>query len=105
MPRDQLELFKVPRPHRNASAVERTVRELRAAGRLEAIDAALLAAARTTARALDQAPNPYVTATVARVHLEAVRLLIGRPAPEPDELDAFLRTILRPAAVRDSSDT
>jgi len=64
---------------------------------------AIVAAARTTARALDHAPNPYVAGTVARVHLEAIRILAGRPAPESDELDTFLRS-LRPTEVRDSSD-
>ena len=100
----QLELLFASRsPTRNASALERTIRALREADRLEAIDAALLAAARSTAIALDHAPNPYVAATVARVHLEAIRLLAGRPAPESDELDAFLRS-LRPAPVRDPAD-
>jgi len=102
----QLELlYRGSSPTRNAAAVERTIRALRAAERLEAIDAALIAAARTTARALDHAPNPYVAGTVARVHPEAVRLLAGRPAPESDELDAFLASLRRPAAVRDTSDT
>jgi hypothetical protein len=101
----QLELlFAARAPTRNAAAVERTIRALRDGDRLEAIDAALLAAVRTTARALDHAPNPYVAGTVARVHLEALRLLAGRPAPEGDELDAFLRS-LRPASVRDGSES
>jgi hypothetical protein len=99
-------LFPQLRRKRNRDALERTLRGLRAADRLDAVDAALVAAARSTAAALDDAPTPYVAATVARVHLEAIRLLVGRPAPEPDELDAFLRS-LRPASagqVRDSSD-
>jgi hypothetical protein len=101
----QLELlFALRVPTRNAAAVERTIRALREADRLEAIDAALVAAARTTARALDHAPNPYVAGTVARVHLEALRLLAGRPAPESDELDAFLRS-LRAAPVRDAAES
>ena len=103
MPRDQLALgLNVPGKHRNAAAVEATVRALRKADRLEAVDAALIAAARTTARALDDAPSPYVAGTVARVHIEALRLLAGRPAPEPDELDAFLASLRRPAPVRDT---
>jgi hypothetical protein len=102
----QLELLYATRgPKRNASAVERTIRALRDADRLEAIDAALVAAARSTARALDHAPNPYVAGTVARVHLEAIRQLAGRPAPESDALDDWLRDTLRAPAVRDSSDT
>jgi hypothetical protein len=100
----QLELlYRSGAPTRNANAVERTIRALRDAERLEAIDAALVAAARTTARALDHAPNPYVAGTVARVHLEAIRLLAGRPAPESDELDAFLASLRRPS-VRDTAD-
>jgi hypothetical protein len=100
----QLELLFATRgPRRNASAVERTIRALRDAERLEAIDAALIAAARSTARALDHAPNPYVAGTVARVHLEAIRLLAGRPAPESDELDAFLAS-LRSAPVRNPAE-
>jgi hypothetical protein len=100
----QLELLFATRgPRRNASAVERTIRALRDAERLEAIDAALIAAARSTARALDHAPNPYVAGTVARVHLEAIRLLAGRPAPESDELDAVLAS-LRSAPVRNPAE-
>ena len=99
---DQLTaLFRARSPNRNASAVERTIRALREAERIEAADAGLIAAARTTARALDHAPSPYVAGTVARVHLEALRLLAGRPAPESDEIDAFLASLRRPAAVGD----
>jgi len=100
---EQPDLGLLPkRPRRNASAVERTIRALRDADRLDPVDAALLAAVRTTARALDDAPTPYTASTVARVHLEGLRLLAGRPAPEPDELDEFLRS-LRAPAVRDTS--
>jgi hypothetical protein len=91
-------------PHRNRSAVERTIRELRAADRLEAADAGLIAAIRSTARALDQAPNPYVAATVARVHIAGLQLLAGRPRPESDELDAFIAS-LRPAALGDRAES
>jgi hypothetical protein len=102
----QLELLFASRaPTRNAAAVERTIRALRDLDRLEAIDAALLAAARTTARALDHAPTPYVAGTVARVHLEAIRLLAGRPAPESDELDAFLLSLRRSPTVRDAAES
>ena len=96
--RSQLELFPGRRPHRNAAAVERTLAALRSADRLESVDAALVAAVRTLGHALDEAPNPYVAATIARVHLEGLRLLAGRPAPEPDELDEFLKSLARPAA-------
>lgn len=99
-------LFPAFRSRRNRGAVERTIRALRAADRLDAVDAALVAAVRSLAGALDDAPSPYVTATVARVHVEALRLLTGKPAPEPDELDAFIAS-LKPASagtVRDSPD-
>ena len=101
----QLELLFASRaPIRNASAVERTIRALRDLERLEAIDAALIAAARTTARALDHAPNPYVAGTVGRIHLEALRLLTARPAPPSDELDDFLRSLRRAPAVRNAEE-
>jgi hypothetical protein len=56
-----------------------------------------VAALRSTAAALDAAPSPYVVATVARVHLVGLQLLVGRPAPEPDELDAFLASLRTPS--------
>jgi hypothetical protein len=97
----QLELlYQTGSRRRNADAVERTIRALRHADRLEGVDAGLIAAARTLARALDHAPNPYVAGTVARVHLEALRLLAGRPAPESDELDDFLRSLRRTPSLR-----
>lgn len=102
---DQLELlFRARAPTRNASALERTITALRSTDRLEPADAALIAAARTLARALDHAPNPYVAGNVARVHLEAIRLLAGRPAPEPDELDDFLRSLRRPSPIRNPAE-
>jgi len=106
-PAEQLEAFYRSRPAtRNAAALERTIRALRDADRIEPADAALVAAARTLARALDEAGSPYTAATVARIHLEAIRLLAGRPAPEPDELDAFLASLRRDASpVRDATDT
>jgi hypothetical protein len=98
---DQLELlYRTGSPRRNADAVERTIRALRAADRVEPADAGLVAAARTLARALDHAPNPYVAGNVARVHLEALRLLTSRPAPPTDELDAFLSSLRRTPALR-----
>jgi hypothetical protein len=102
---DQLELGLARSPHRNTAAVERTLVALRKAERLEAVDAALIAAVRTSARALDAASSPYTAATVLRVHLEALRFLAGRPSPEPDELDAFLASLRRPAAVGNLENT
>jgi hypothetical protein len=103
---DQLTaLFRQGKPTRNAQAVERTIRALRSEERLDAADAGLVAAVRTLARALDHAPSPYVAGTVGRVHLEALRLLAGRPAPESDEIDAFLSSLRGPGPVGDRSHT
>jgi predicted nucleotidyltransferase len=84
--------------------VERTIRALRDAKRLDGIDAAVIAAARSTARALDQAASlsPYVAATVARVHLEAVRQLTANAPAATDELGSVLR--LMRTEVRDAAD-
>jgi hypothetical protein len=82
---------------RNRAAIERTLRALRAADRTDPVDSALIAAVRSSAAALDDAPSPYVAATVLRVHLVAIQLLTGKPAPEPDEIDAWLRS-LRPTS-------
>jgi len=87
--------------NRNRYAVERSIRALRAEARVQAYDAALLAAVRSTARALDAADKPYVVATVARVHLVGLQLLLGRPAPELDDA-AYLRS-LGIASVGDTS--
>lgn len=101
----QDQLFPQLAKRRNRAAVERTVAGLRAAGRLDQVDAALVAVCRSLAAALDDAPSPYVTATIGRVQLEALRLLTGKPAPEADELDAFIRSLAdRPAAIRDAAD-
>jgi hypothetical protein len=98
-------LFPQLAKRRNRAAIDRTIAALRQAGRLDGVDASLVAVCRSLAAALDDAPTPYVTATIGRVQLEALRLLTGKPAPEADELDAFLRSIAeRPATVRDATD-
>ena len=98
-------LFPQLAKRRNRAAVERTIAQLRQAGRLDGVDAALVAVCRSLAAAVDDAPTPYVAATVARVQLEALRLLTGKPAAQTDELDAFLASLAdRPAAVRDATD-
>jgi hypothetical protein len=105
-PARQDQLFPQLAKRRNRAAVERTVAALRAADRLDGVDAALVAVCRSLAAALDDAPSPYVAATIGRVQLEALRLLTGKPAPESDELDAFIRSLAdRPAAIRDAADT
>jgi len=98
-------LFPQLAKRRNRAAVERTVAQLRQAGRVDGVDAALIAVCRSLAAALDDAPTPYVAATIGRVQLEALRLLTGKPPAEADELDAFVRSLaVGPAAVRDATD-
>ena len=58
-------------------------RALRQAGRIDGVDAALVAVCRSLAAALDDAPTPYVAATIGRVQLEALRLLTGKPHRRP----------------------
>ena len=65
---------------RNASAVERTVAALRVGGRLEAVDDATVALARTLAQALDTVDPvdmPAQVASLARAQLSALKLLRG----------------------------
>lgn len=87
---------RAPSSRRNATAIEATIAALRRAGRLELVDAALVAAARTTAAALDGAPSPYVAGTVARVHVDVVARLLDRPTAVPDALDLFIASLGRP---------
>jgi hypothetical protein len=99
-------LFPGLTKRRNRAAIERTVRQLRQAGRVDGVDDALIAVCRSLAAALDDAPSPYVAATIGRVQLEALRLLTGKPPAEADELDAFIRSLAAgPAAVRDAADS
>jgi hypothetical protein len=99
-------LFPQLARRRNRAAVERTVAQLRQAGRLDGVDSALVAVCRSLAAALDDAPSPYVAATIGRVQLEALRLLTGKPPAEADELDAFIRSLAdRPATVRDAAES
>lgn len=79
------------------------MRALRAADRLTDVDAAALAALRTTAAALDDARGAYDLALAARVHMAALAALVsGHAAPERDDLDRFLDT-LRTAPMGDSA--
>jgi hypothetical protein len=93
------------RSHRNRAGLERTIRALRGEDRLGDIDAAALAAVRTTAAALDAATGAYDIAVLTRVHLSALgALLAGHQEPENDELDRFLAS-LRSPEVRDPPNT
>jgi hypothetical protein len=84
----------VHRRGRNGSAVERLVAALRALDRVADVDAATVAALRTTAAALDAATSSYDVAVLARVHLMAIGdLLAGHAEAKDDELDSFLRSL------------
>jgi hypothetical protein len=86
------------RRFRNRTAIELTIGELRRADRLGQLDAASLAAVRTTAAALDDATGAYDIAVIARVHLAALSgLLAGHQTPPDDELDRFLASLRGPA--------
>jgi hypothetical protein len=71
------------RRSRNAAAFERTVTALRNGGRLEAVDAALVAAGRTMAQIMDAAEEPVVPVTWA--YLSILRELRGVVTPDADE--------------------
>jgi hypothetical protein len=96
----------VTRPSRNRAAVEATVAALRTAGRVERVDAATLALARSTAGALDDVVARAVAgegaatfgevASVARVHLAALARLTGTGEVAPDGLDALLASLSGP---------
>jgi hypothetical protein len=83
---------------RNGSAVERVIAALRAADRVQDVDAGALALVRTTGAALDAAAGAYDVAVLARVHLSAIGyLLAGHAAERDDELDRFLASLRAPA--------
>jgi P27 family predicted phage terminase small subunit len=66
--------------HRNQVATERTLKSLKAVGRIDPIDAATVALTRTLAEALDRVdPETYPAqmANLARAQLAALRLLRG----------------------------
>ena len=77
-----------PKRTRNAAAVERTVAALRSTRRLEQADDATVALARTLASALDAvepAECPAQTASLARAHLSALKLLRGVTDTDADD--------------------
>jgi hypothetical protein len=83
---------------RNRDGLERTLRALRAGGRVEEADAAVTALARHVSDALDgldPVEFPHQTAALARVHLQAVQILrghddVGDPDSDLGTLLAFL---------------
>lgn len=96
MATDPAERRRLASSRRNATAMEVTIAALRRAGRLEPVDAALVAVARTTARALDAADTSYVAAIVVRAHLEALARLLDRELSGPDPIDAFIASLRPP---------
>ena len=88
----------------NRAATRRTVRALRAGGRLENVDAAAIAAALTSADLLDaailDADQPaYAKAQVVRAHLVALAALIGKDGgPSDDGVSAVIAALLTPAS-------
>jgi hypothetical protein len=97
IPSDHAERPRASSSRRNATAIESTISALRRAGRLEPVDSALIAAARTTAAALDRADSPYIAAIVSRAYLDAVGKLLDRELSGPDPIDAFIASLRRPS--------
>jgi hypothetical protein len=78
------------RRSRNVAAYERTVSALRKVGRIEAVDAAIVAMGRTLAELMDAAEEP--TTQTAWAYLAVIKQLRGEvtPATSDDDLAAFL---------------
>jgi hypothetical protein len=94
-----------PAGHRNRSAIERTIKAMRAVDLLAELDAGTVAMLRTTAEALDRASSAYDVAIVGRVHATALAALLAghRAEPPADDLDRFLAE-LRTTPLRDTPD-
>jgi len=78
--------------YRNQAATERTIASLRQLGHLEPVDEATVALVRTVARALDTLDpmtSPAPMASLARVHLAALKMLRGQ-TEDNDNLAAVL---------------
>ena len=89
----------------NVTAVNVTVRAMRDAGQLEAIDSATVALARTTARALDSAvPGSSESASCARAHVVALDHLRLLSVHDDGNIDRMLDSFAVPPAVGDSAD-
>lgn len=74
----------------NSSALERTLSSLDEQGRLEEVDAALIALCRSTAAAVDEVPD---RASLVKEYRECLILLGGLGTDEPDALDNLLREL------------
>ena len=81
----------MPRRTRNVAAFERTVRALKAGGKLEAVDAALVAGGRTLAALLDDATEPVVP--VMWAYLNVLRDLRGVVGGDNDDFGALVTAL------------
>jgi hypothetical protein len=79
---------------RNQAAFERTVRALRATGRLEDVDAALVAAGRTLAALMDDRDEPTVQCAYA--YLSVLRQLRGGTVGSDDAIGDLLASMRTP---------
>jgi hypothetical protein len=80
---------------RNAAAFERTVAALRSGGRLEPVDAALVAAGRNLAALLDDHDEPVVPVTWAYLNvLRELRGVVG--ASSDDDLGQLIAALSAP---------
>lgn len=83
-----------PRRYRNQRATEATITSLRRLGRIEPVDEANIALARTIATALDQlAPDDPSIGTLARTQLQALRMLRGTQDDSATALAALLASV------------
>jgi hypothetical protein len=84
-----------PGRYRNQAATEKTVASLRQLGRLEPVDEATIALVRTVALALDRLDpeaSPAPMASLARVHLSALKMLRGQ-TDDNDSLSGVLAAL------------
>ena len=89
------------------AGVESTIAAMRAAGRLEPVDDAVVELARSTARALEAAELDETTgygelSAVARAHLAALDRLscVGAGSSEPDAIERLLAELSGPVGDR-----
>jgi hypothetical protein len=92
---------------RNKRAAERTVAALRAAGRLEEVDAAAIATFTTLSEQLDSPDMaPAELAAIARVQLSALKLVrgLGDNGNDDDALAGWLAAIASPPPLGDTEE-
>jgi hypothetical protein len=98
-----------PRPNRTAA--RKTVRALRAGGRLENVDAAAVTALLTSADLVDETmvdPDQpaYAKAQAIRAHLAALGALIGKDGSQGDDgISAVIAALSTPASYPENRST